>query len=180
MIQVLDNMIHTGKIPGLIVVFVDAVNRNLEYRFHAGFEHMMVRELVPFIDSLYRTKAGSQYRGMMGASLGGLVSAGICIKHPDLFGFCAAQSGAFWIDKQKLLKNLETLQTRIPVFFYLDWGSYEKGIQQCNIDMTLMLDLKEIPYLFAEYHEGHSWGSWRAHIDDILISFFTKSRILTE
>ena len=28
--------------------------------------------------------------------------------------------------------------------------------------------------VYAEYPEGHSWGNWKAHIDDILLTFWPK------
>jgi enterochelin esterase-like enzyme len=26
--------------------------------------------------------------------------------------------------------------------------------------------------LYREFNEGHSWGNWRAHIDDMLVFFW--------
>jgi enterochelin esterase family protein len=35
-----------------------------------------------------------------------------------------------------------------------------------------ILSAKGYTYQYHEYHEGHSWGFWRAHIDDALEMFF--------
>jgi hypothetical protein len=35
-----------------------------------------------------------------------------------------------------------------------------------------ILQSRGYAHQYAEYHEGHSWGMWRAHIDDALEIFF--------
>jgi enterochelin esterase-like enzyme len=58
------------------------------------------------------------------------------------------------------------------ILLYLDWGTYETSIRQSNLDMLDVLHAKGYSIETREYHEGHSWGSWRAHTDDILKRFF--------
>ena len=168
--NVVDNLLDQGKIDDLIVVFVTPVNRNSEYWLNPGYKNMIVGELVPHIDSNYRTASDAAGRGIMGASLGGLISVYIAYEHPETFGFAASQSGAFWVNDNQAIETLSAGPQK-DIKVYLDWGTYESGIQQSNYSLRDILLSKEYDLTQFEHHEGHSWGSWRAHTDDILKAF---------
>jgi enterochelin esterase family protein len=168
--NVLDFLLDKGKIEDVIVVFVTPVDRNSEYWLNSDYRDMIVTELVPHIDSEYRTIDSPSERGIMGASLGGLISVYIAYEHPDVFGFSAGQSGAFWINSNQIIQMVSSGPAK-DIRFYLDWGTYEDTIQQSNYDLRDVLLAKGYSFTQYEYHEGHSWGSWRAHTDDILRAF---------
>src|SRR5512146_22309 len=94
---VLDNLIHAGEVAPLIAVMADPVDRMTEYMMNEGYANFVCSELVPHIDSHFRTRASAEGRGVMGASLGGLVSVYLALERPDLFCRVASQSGAFFI-----------------------------------------------------------------------------------
>lgn len=169
--NVLDYLIDRDKIEEVIVVFVDPINRNVEYRLNDQYKNFIVSELVPHIDETYRTAEEPSKRGIMGASIGGLISFYIAYEHPNLFGLCAGQSSAFYIYARRMINTIAVGPKR-ELRFYLDWGTYETRIMQSNYEMRDALMMREYPLEQFEYHEGHSWGSWRAHTDDILKTFF--------
>jgi enterochelin esterase family protein len=169
--NVLDCLLSKGEISEVIVIFVDPVNRNTEYSLNPAYKNMVITELVPRIDSSYRTINSSSERAIMGASLGGLVSVYLAYEHPDVFAMCAGQSSAFYANGGQLINSIDNGPV-IDISLYLDWGTYETGILQSNYDMREALLSKGYPLVQSEYHEGHSWGSWRAHTDDILKAFF--------
>jgi hypothetical protein len=59
--------------------------------------------------------------------------------------------------------------------WYLDWGTYEPGIMVNARTMRDGLISKNYDIIWNEWHEGHSWGSWRAHLDIALEYFFPKT-----
>jgi enterochelin esterase family protein len=59
-----------------------------------AFGGVMVRELIPFIDSTYRTIADPNHRAMAGLSMGGLQAMAIALAHLDTFGYIGTFSGA--------------------------------------------------------------------------------------
>ena len=61
----------------------------------ATFEKYIVRDLIPRIDSLFRTQARRESRGIAGNSMGGYGALKFALKRPDLFAFAASTSGAF-------------------------------------------------------------------------------------
>jgi enterochelin esterase-like enzyme len=172
--NVLDYLIERGDIGKLIAVFVDPVDRNSEYRLNESYKNMVIDELVPHVDMAFRTVDDPSMRGIMGASLGGLVSFFIAYHHPDVFGLCAGQSSAFYVDNNRMIDSLSSGPKK-NILLYLDWGTYETSIRQSNLALLDVLHARGYSIETHEYHEGHSWGSWRAHTDDILRRFFRSS-----
>jgi enterochelin esterase-like enzyme len=165
--NVLDHLIHSGRIPPVIAVFVDPGDRNREYRANADYERMLARELVPWIENRYAAARVPSQRAIFGASLGGLTALDAFLSHPDVFGLCVSQSGAFWVDDAAMVEKVRkagTVSGRVS----LDWGTYEPEIPELNRAIAVLLSKRGAKVRTAEFHEGHSWGSWRAHAGDAL------------
>ena len=170
--NVIDNLIEAKEIRPLIGIFIPAGrDRAGEYRLGKllQFTRMMVKELVPHIDSAYRTDARSSQRGTMGSSDGGHISLYLAVNYPDTFGLVGGQSSTI----TDLIRGPIQSERKIPVKFYLDVGTYDIStgsfrLLQLNRDFRDLLVRKGYIVRYAEYHEGHSWGSWRAHTGNIL------------
>lgn len=65
-------------------------------------ERYFTEELVPFVDTTYRTKTGREHRGIAGISMGGYGALKTALKRPDLFSFAASMSGAFDGPRQRV------------------------------------------------------------------------------
>jgi predicted alpha/beta superfamily hydrolase len=78
----------------------------------------------PRIDASFRTERGPRHTGLMGSSLGGLISLfGVC-RHPDVFGFAGVMSPALsWPDGEvfPFLETAPCADARI----YMDVGTKE-------------------------------------------------------
>lgn len=94
--SVLNDGILAGRLPEIIMVFPNG-GRSTMYqdsgdgRFLA--ETMMMRELIPHIDTTYRTIANRKARCIEGFSMGGRGSTHLAMRHPDMFGSLFNQSG---------------------------------------------------------------------------------------
>lgn len=64
------------------------------------YEDMFVKELVPYIDSLYWTMPDPRYRGLIGYSMGGFGALSLHLKHPDIFGSAVPLSISIRTDEQ--------------------------------------------------------------------------------
>lgn len=99
--RIIDAGIKTGTIPPMIVVMPDGgvtwyMN---DYQNKVRYEDMFVTELIPHIDSAYRTRPKRDYRAVSGLSMGGHGSLLLAMHHPDLFGSCAALSAAVFTEE---------------------------------------------------------------------------------
>jgi enterochelin esterase-like enzyme len=64
------------------------------------YQDMLVKELVPFIDSVYRTIPDAAHRGTMGYSMGGFGALILPLGHPDIFSACVPLSISIRTDSQ--------------------------------------------------------------------------------
>jgi len=169
--NVLDNLIAWGQLQPLIAVFIPPVDRTEEYAGskQAAFTDFMVKELVPWVDGRYPTLRHPWGRANLGASNGGNISLWLTVSHPDVFGLVAAMSS----NVENNIKNLVQQGVNPPVKYYLDIGTYDIPILiQRVTDFRQLLENNNEVLMFQQFHEGHSWGNWKAHIDDALIWLF--------
>ncbi|MFQ5583444.1 MAG: alpha/beta hydrolase [Calditrichia bacterium] len=169
MVNVLDNLLSGNKIHPLVVVFIDPVDRMKEYDMSDTYLQMLAEELIPFIEKKYGGPGSTEKRGIMGPSLGGLISLYAGLKFPGLFGFVAGQSSSIQFHKQAII-SLYNESEPVTTKIYLDWGAYE-STRDLSVQFVKMLQSKGYRIIHKEYNEGHSWGNWRAHLDDILVAF---------
>ena len=95
---IMDNMIAAGEIQPFIVVMTYGMTNDVRIGGLRGFnykdfEAVLCDELVPYIDSHYRTKADRNGRAMAGLSMGGMETHSITLARPGLFGYWGLLSG---------------------------------------------------------------------------------------
>lgn len=94
--RILDEAMATGKLPPMIIIMPDG--ERTWYMNHAGgahrFQDMLLEEMLPFVDKMYRTRASREFRGVAGLSMGGFGALHLSMRHPELFSACAAFSAA--------------------------------------------------------------------------------------
>ncbi|MFH0990963.1 MAG: alpha/beta hydrolase-fold protein [bacterium] len=169
--NVLDYLIARKKIQPLIAVFVPPVNRNPEYAGNqiTEFCKFISSELFPVLEQKYRLKRNPKYRATLGASNGGNISLWLGYYYASQFGNIAAYSSYV---APPLFSGFQT-SARLNLKLYLDIGTYDIPALLPMV-RTFYPIVKEKGYevKYLEFHEGHSWGNWRAHIDDALEFFF--------
>ena len=73
-----------------------------------GFETVLVDELIPYIDSHFRTKADKAHRAMAGLSMGGMETHTITLARPEVFGYYGLLSGGTYTpDELKDIKDIK-------------------------------------------------------------------------
>jgi enterochelin esterase-like enzyme len=164
---VLDNLIHAGEVAPLIAVMADPVDRMTEYMMNERYAEFVYSGLVPHIDARFRTLASVEGRGVMGASLGGLISVYLALGRPDLFSRVASQSGAFFIAQDRVLSLAR--RARAAQSFYFDVGKYEQRFIPAHLGLTETLKAQGCRCFFQELAGGHNWTSWRAHLKELLM-----------
>ncbi|MEA2575216.1 MAG: hypothetical protein QOH93_2514 [Chloroflexia bacterium] len=92
----------SNRVPGLLVNFRAASLTKDEAGVGTGqFEDYFVRDLLPYIDSQFRTIPDRRARAVDGFSLGGFQSIKIAAQHPELFCSAGSFDGTFlWATNQ--------------------------------------------------------------------------------
>ena len=175
-----DYLIENKLMRPTICVFVPPVSeseRESEYATTKAdkFETFIVDELMPHIDSTYRTMSDPAYRGMGGYSYGGLITTQICYNNPDEFGLVAAFSPAYMPPSGMRVFDSVLAGAKKNTRWYIDWGTYESSIMMNAKSMRDGLKNKGYDVKWNEWHEAHSMGNWRAHLDNALTTLFLTS-----
>ena len=95
---IMDNLIAEGKcVPFMIVMTYGMTNevkfgglRNFDFTV---FERVLVDDLIPYIDSSFRTIAKKDSRAMAGLSMGGMETKNITMARPEVFSYYGLMSG---------------------------------------------------------------------------------------
>jgi enterochelin esterase-like enzyme len=91
-----DDAIEAGRVPPMIVVFVNGLPRRLWADSKDGaspVETVFVTEVIPDVDRVFRTKAAREGRVLEGFSMGGYGAARIGLKYPDVFAGMSILAG---------------------------------------------------------------------------------------
>jgi len=174
--RVAEDLVEAGRMAPTLLVFVDPLERSREYDREPAFTREVVGTLVPFIDSRFPTRREASQRGVMGASMGGLVSLHLGLAHPEVFGRVASQSGAFAHRADLHARCRQGMPALDRV--YLDVGLYDlsqpgqPGLLEANRRLAEILDGQAGRFLYREFAGGHSWTAWRDQLAELLPFLF--------
>jgi predicted alpha/beta superfamily hydrolase len=159
-----------NAVEQMIVVGIYSADRMKEYT-HPGYNaygRSLVEEVKPYIDSHFRTLPGPEATGVMGSSLGGVVSFYIGWQWPHVFGNVGCLSSTFTFQDNLVDRVLH--EERRDLRLYIDSGwpgdNYEVGLA-----MAVALAERGYRYghdflYFAFPNAGHSEHDWgqRLHL----------------
>lgn len=196
--QIADDAIRSGMSLPMIIVLPDASG---EGEFHLGkhlgffsvngwdYESYFINELIPLVDSTYRTIADRQHRAITGASMGGEAAIAYAQKHPEIFGSSCALSGIVGHPEQSkmaisdkdyaasLIANNPTafvdnaspdeIEKLKSVRWYTDCGDND-FFYEGNVDFFLTMKRKQIPIDYRMRSGVHDWYYWVTGLAPIL------------
>ncbi len=139
------NRLHAEGDTGIIVVAIDngGASRLDEYspwvnpQYGGGegdlYVQFIANTLKPYIDGKYRTKPDAAHTGIMGSSMGGLISAYAVLQYPETFGLAGVFSPSYWFSSSSL-QQAQQYNSQHDVRIYQLAGGQEgasmvKGVQ---------------------------------------------------
>jgi S-formylglutathione hydrolase FrmB len=156
------------------------------------YESYIIKELVPYVDAHFPTKANPKSRAITGLSMGGHGGLYLAIRHSDVFGAAGSTSGGFdfrpfpksW-NLPNILGEYETNQARWYDYTVMRQVELLTNKQlaiifDCGVDDTFinvnralhekLLQLK-IDHDYIERSGGHNHAYWRSSIDFQMLFF---------
>jgi glucan 1,4-alpha-glucosidase len=168
-IQIQQNLVKANKIKPFILVFLDPKDRMKEYWANDDYARFLATEVVPAIEAKYNTIKSRDGRAVLGASLGGITSVWVGLKYPEIFSRIGGQSSSFWVDDERVVKELEKLDANKTNYkFYFDDGTLE-GVEDSR-KVVELLRKKSFDVTYVEGEAGHNWTSWRDRLADAFVS----------
>jgi enterochelin esterase family protein len=168
---IIDRLIAMNRIRPIIAVFVPAVNRTPEYAGNSidAFSSFINEEVMLWVDTRFSTSREAIWRAVAGASNGGNIALYCAMKSPHIFGKVAAQSS------NVITSIMKGFDVNPPLFIqtYIDIGTYDiPQLIPLVKQFRQIIENRGYWYQFKQINEGHSWGNWKAHINEYLEFFF--------
>ncbi len=185
-----DRLTAAGEMEPVILVGVAnaGLRRMAEYtairdtRMGGGeggaYGRLLIEELKPFIDRVYRTRTDPVDTALGGSSLGGLISLYLGFLRPDIFGKLAVLSPSLWWNYRSILTFVNRARPRPQPLIWLDMGTAEGARHVRDTDHLHRLLLRlgwrdgdNLAYLEAE-GAVHDESAWAARFDQVLRFLF--------
>ena len=133
----------------------------------AEFDRIVSRELVPFIDKTFRTKADRDNRALAGLSMGGSQAFRIGLNHLDLFGSILVLSSGLGpidtaTDYNGVLKDAAAFNKRLRLL-WLGVGTADNAHPRLK-QVHETLEKAGIKHVWVESAGGHVWTEWRKYL----------------
>ena len=197
-------LVGRGVIPPIIVVGVwNSAERGTEYSpWHGApqYARFLIEELMPRVNAEFRTLTGPANTGVMGSSMGGLLSFYLVTHHPEAFGACGCESTHFPISEAVvqsfpgivrnstpdttpyIVRNIAAgLRAPRSARYRFDFGS--SGLDSAYVPTHEIVRAWLLRQGFVDgrdfvirRYEGatHNEASWRARLEDPLTFMFGR------
>nr|WP_320021159.1 alpha/beta hydrolase-fold protein [uncultured Draconibacterium sp.] len=187
---ILDNLIAEGKAKPMIVVIsngnVTAPGRafgGYSSKGMAPFKEEMTKNIVPFIDTNYRTLANPGNRAICGLSMGGGQSFFVGLESPEYFGsvgvfstglFGGIRTSGSGFDAEKeipgLLSESDKFNKNLDLF-YISCGEQDMRIEHTKKAVKTMRE-NGLEVEFNSFPGDHEWQVWRKSLHDFATRVF--------
>lgn len=131
-------LINAGLIEPIIIVALDngqaeRGNEYLPWKIKVGnnemggkadlYGKMLIEEVIPLVNTKYRTKTGPSNTGLLGSSFGGVITCYLGVTRPDVFGKLGIVSPSVWVSERRLLNTVKPTKSRQRI--WIDMGTKE-------------------------------------------------------
>ncbi len=170
--HIMDNLIASKEVVPMIVVmesgdvkapFRGGDNRQGFSEYGASFYKVMIQDLIPTIDSKFRTLTDRDHRAMAGLSWGGHQTFDLVLNNMDKFSYMGAFSGAiFGLDVKTAYNGVFTKPDEFNKkihYLYLSCGSEENFGTEALVKSLRDAGIKTDYYVSPGTH--HEWLTWR-------------------
>ena len=168
---IMDNLIAEGKCEPFIIVMAYGLTNEVRWGGLADFdftrfERVLVDELIPYVDSHFKTVAKKEKRALAGLSMGGMETRHITLARPEVFDYWGIFSGGMYAPSD--LKSPDQVK-----LIFLSCGSKEYP----DMILKAVEDLKAAGYNAVGYvSEGtaHEFQAWRRSLYQMAPLLFRK------
>jgi enterochelin esterase-like enzyme len=166
---IMDNLIAEQKVKPFIIVMTYGMTNDIPFgglrNFEIGpFKTVLCDELIPYIDSQFRTLADQPHRAMAGLSMGGMETKTITLQELDTFSHIGLFSGGSIALSD--IQDLEAFKSRNRLVF-VSYGSHEldnRGPRRGGDPKAATESLRSAGiqgHFYVSPETGHEWQTWR-------------------
>jgi enterochelin esterase-like enzyme len=189
--QIMDNLIARGEAKPMIVVMTngnpgqaaapgEAPPRNPADRSREGiasmgsgaFEKSLVNDVIPFVETNYRTLEGRENRAVTGLSMGGMQTMNLAFDHTGVFDYYGVMSmgitdpgpdGRSWFsDVDERIKSMEDQGYKL---YWIGVGK-DDFLYKAAQNLVAKMEEKNLKFTYRETPGGHTWSNWRIYLSE--------------
>jgi enterochelin esterase-like enzyme len=170
--MLMDNLLAEGKAVPMIVVMPNGrAQRNdraegdvfASAPAFAVFEHDLLQDLIPAIESRYSVSSDREHRGIAGLSMGGGQSLNFGLGHLDRFAWVGGFSSAPNTKRPaQLVPDPATASKKLKLL-WLSCGNKD-GLMRISQGVHAYLKEKDVPHVWNVDSHGHDATHWRNNL----------------
>jgi enterochelin esterase family protein len=179
--DILDNLIAEKKAKPMIIVMPSGWTPSGGQVMTSDatkdpFTREMIEDIIPFVQSRYRTLATPDNRAISGLSMGGIQTLNIGLHHLGEFRYVAVMSSG-WVsedDRQFFYKSeasrIPTYNSKLKLFW---WGWGQTDIARANgLAVIDKFKSEGVKIETMETPGGHEWANWRLYLHEVAPKLF--------
>ena len=189
---IMDNLLAEGKAKPFIIVMDNRTwsmprqskadgQANREERtwppkgWAEGFTNTLINDIIPMVETNYRTLTDANHRAMAGLSMGGMQTRLITLEHPELFSYVGMFSGGS-ISLEDIKKSPD-FKDNIDLLF-VSYGSRELDNPRTGAwgdprkNTESLKDAGMNTYFHVSDVTAHEWQSWRRAFKEFAMLVF--------
>ena len=182
---IMDNLIAAKSAVPMIVVMENGmvaakpgapVTPGPGARGNAAFGEVVINDLIPMIDSTYRTRSDREHRAIAGLSMGGGQALQIGLTHLDQFAYIGSFSGAIRNFDAKAAYNgvfndPAAFNKKVKLLWF-GAGLAEAPMHTAAQNAHETLEKAGIKNVFFECPFAHEWQTWRYDLNEFAPRLF--------
>ena len=170
---IMDNLITEGKTKSFIIVMTYGMTNDIKFGGLRNFDikpfqTVLVDELIPYIDTNFRTLADQPNRAMAGLSMGGMETKMITLNNLNKFSHIGLFSGGSISSDD--VKNTPGFKEEVKLVF-ISYGSRELENRRTggrgpfggdpSENTTALKEAGINAHFYVSSNTAHEWQSWR-------------------
>lgn len=123
-----------------------------------SFERVLIDDLIPYIDSNFRTLSDQPHRAMAGLSMGGMQTRQITLAHLDTFSHIGIFSGGSISTNDA--GDIDAFKQKVKAVF-ASFGSQEGGAPAARANAAALRQAGVNSHYYESPGTAHEWQTWR-------------------
>jgi len=123
----------------------------------------VVHTVRPLVNRTFRARRDRRHTGILGASMGGLISTYAVLRYPDIFGLLGAFSPSYWAGRGAIYRMLRDRSPQTPGRAYFDNSVHETDARRMFHHFRRFGYTPEVDLRYLEDPDGaHDESAWGA------------------
>ena len=129
------------------------------------YANVMLNDMIPWVDSNFRTLADQAHRAMSGLSMGAMCTKSVTLAHLDKFAYIGLFSGG-------TIAPAEITDKPKVKLVFMSYGSRERGSESVKAAADVLQEAGIKSASYVSPLTAHEWQSWRRSLHEFALLLF--------